>query len=77
MSQHCGAMKDGVELTGAEQVIEKLGVSDVSLAANEVGMGICIGDEINIGDTVAFREKPAFKNAAEEAGTTCDQEPQN
>jgi hypothetical protein len=40
-------------------------------------MGICIGDEINIGDTVAFREKPAFKNAAEEAGTTCDQEPQN
>ncbi len=70
----CAAQwKTAVNCLRGEDLLQERRVADVALDAGEVGVGVGIGDEVDVGAGVAFGEEPALEDSAEEAGSSGDE----
>ena len=70
----CGAVEDGGEFLCGQDFFEERSVAYVGLNAAEVGVGVGIGDEVDVGAGVAFVEETALEDSAEEAGASGDED---
>ena len=69
-----GAVEDGGRSALFGRGCRGAGVADVALDAGEVGVGVGVGDEVDVGAAEVFGEEAAFEEASEEAGGSGDED---